>query len=264
MRFIIALALALIASSPALAETDCGQNLAFGTPRVRGYGNSLTLVCHDGYAAMHDDDLLIPRWVGYKLTADHTLGCTTRDDKFHAEEQLAPDKRATPSDYKNTGYDKGHQAPNNDFAWSKKQAYDTFSMANMAPQVPGLNRQQWKKLEGAVRTWAWKRGELQIYVVPVVQKRHATIGKNHVAVPIAFGKVVVDPANADLLAFIAPNQPVEQGPLDPWLTTVSDIEESAGVDLPLPDNAERTTAAKKPWPSDLKGWNAAKKKKCSK
>jgi endonuclease G len=138
---------------------------------------------------------------------------------------------------------------------------DSFSMANMAPQVPGLNRAEWERLEEDVRAWAWKRGDLLVYVGPVLKAHPKTIGSDHVAVPAAFWKVVVDIGSGDALAFEMPQKPIAKGDLKPWETTLGAIKRDAGIELPLPHDAH---ADAKPalWPVDVKGWKAAKKSKC--
>jgi endonuclease G len=74
-------------------------------------------VCHKGYAALVDDDALVPRWVAYRLTGAHSLGCRGRTNNFHADAELPKGHRAAPADYSHSGYDQGHQAPADDFAW---------------------------------------------------------------------------------------------------------------------------------------------------
>lgn len=51
------------------------------------------------------------------------------------------------SDYSNTGYDRGHLAPADSFSFDDKAHYDTYSLANVVPMKPTLNRQAWKYLE---------------------------------------------------------------------------------------------------------------------
>jgi len=65
--------------------------------------------------------------------------------------------RASLSDYDHSGYDKDHMAPAVDFALDAAEKSDSFSMANMAPQLPGLNRAEWEHLEETVRAWAFAR-----------------------------------------------------------------------------------------------------------
>ena len=52
---------------------------------------------------------------------------------------------------KNSRYDKGHMAPVADFKFSNKAMYESFSIANVAPQSLNLNRIYWAKLEQKVR-----------------------------------------------------------------------------------------------------------------
>jgi endonuclease G len=262
---IIGLAALLIAAPIELAcaadLSKCVDNVPYGMPHTKAADHQ-TLICHAGYAAMHDDDKLIPRWVAYHLTGEHTLGCGDRGNRFHADATLPADRRATPSDYAKSGYDKGHQAPAADFAWDEGREDDSFSMANMAPQKPGLNRQGWERLEETGRSWAWKRGDLIIYVGPVLDEKPKAIGKHKVAVPSSFWKVIVDTQAPAALAFLMPNKTVPKGALAPWQRTVADVERQADVELPMPEAIDRNVKPKL-WPADLAGWRRKHSEVCS-
>lgn len=54
-------------------------------------------------------------------------------------------------DYAKSGYDQGHLAPYEDFAYDCKAAESTFRFYNAMPQTPNLNRGEWKKWEFIVR-----------------------------------------------------------------------------------------------------------------
>ena len=241
---------------------ECKDHLPFGVPALARQV-ATTPICHVGYAVLHDDKLLVPRWVAYRLTGPHTLGCVKRTDNFHADENLPDGHRATPADYTKSGFDQGHQAPAQDFGWNLDRMKDSFSMANMAPQLPGLNRAQWERIEETVRAWATDRGELIVYVGPILANTSHTIGKDKVVVPTAFWKVVVDPNKKEALAFVLPNRSIKKGKLEPWQSDIADVEQTAGLKLPLPAGIDRET---KPtiWAADLAGWAkkpAVKKKK---
>lgn len=241
---------------------DCAEHLPFGAPTLTRKANT-TPLCHSGYALLHDDDLLVPRWVAYKLTAKHSLGCLKRTNNFHAEDDLPKEHRATPADYRKTKprYDKGHQAPAQDFAWNADLLSDSFSMANMAPQLPGLNQQGWLRLEETVRAWALDRGTLIVYVGPIVPKSGPTIGRSEVHVPIAFWKVAIDPARREAIAFRMPQEKIAKGDLTKWKISVADVEQLTGLKLPLPDEVDRE-ANPELWPANLSAWNARKKAAC--
>lgn len=215
------------------------------------------VVTHDAYVACVDNDLKIPLWVAYRLTGEHTLGCLPRTNAFHADEALPAGQRATPKDYAKSGYDMGHQAPDKDFAWDAQAEHDSFSMANMAPQLPGLNRMGWESLEEDVRVWAWDRGALVVYVGPVMDKSPKRIGNNGVAVPSAFWKVVVDEKTREALAFEMPQANIPKGDISPYLKGLSDVEADSGTDIP---GLLATSSAI--WAIKAKDWRAAKKAAC--
>jgi endonuclease G len=259
----IAVLLMLAAAAPARSETSfdkCDQHLPFGKPELTLTADT-TPVCHVGYAALHDNKMLVPRWVAYHLTAAHTLGCVKRTNKFHADDDLPKNRRATPTDYKTTGFDHGHQGTAQDFAWNPDRMFDSFSMVNMSPQVPGLNRKQWERLEETVRVWATDRKELIVYVGPVLLNAKKKIGRNGVIVPLAFWKVVVDPKSGDALAFMMPQRDIPKGKLTPFQSSIAIVEQAAGVKLALPANTKRDDEPKL-WPADISAWNKKHKVAC--
>ena len=261
----LALLLFTATATAAIADPlqDCKDHLPFGTPELTINAHT-TPVCHTGYVALHDDDLLVPRWVAYKLTARHTFGCFERANRFHAEEALpATGRRATPSDYAGSRYERGHQAPAQDFAWNDDVMDDSFSMLNMAPQKRELNGQGWKRLEEIVRVWASDRSELIIYVGPVLlTKKNRTIGRRKVAVPREFWKVIVDPGKREALAFMMPQKRIRADEIERWTTSIADVERMAGVKLALPEGIDRESAPEL-WPAKLAAWKTKKKALCA-
>src|SRR6185312_3678536 len=240
-RLLAVLAAVFLASGTALAGPfdDCAEHLPFGVPALAQTIHA-TAVCHPGYAALLDDDRHVPRWVAYHLTAAHTLGCVPRKNDFHTDEELPAGDQARAADYRRSGYDRGHQAPAEDFAWNAEEMHDSFSMANMAPQLPGLNRGEWERLEETVRAWALQRGELVIYVGPTLVDDNEMIGVDHVVVPSGFWKVIVDPVRREALAFSMPQRRIPKGDLAPWETSIQAMEDKAGISLPLPDRIDRS------------------------
>ena len=192
----------------------CAEQLPLGIPKMETAIHS-TEVCHSGYAALVDNDLLIPRWVGYTLTRDHTLGCFDRGKfcKFHPDEALDSSHRARPADYQGSGYDQGHLAPAADFSWDQGELYESCSMANITPQLPGLNRKEWERLEETVRSWAYDRGKLIIFVGPVVREGEDSIGEDRVSIPGSFWKVIIDPERKEALGFELKQADIPKGPL---------------------------------------------------
>lgn len=60
--------------------------------------------------------------------------------------------RSENSDYKRSGYDRGHLAAAGNHKVDQKHVQQTFFLTNMAPQVGrGFNRDSWNRLEKYVR-----------------------------------------------------------------------------------------------------------------
>ena len=244
----------------AISAPLCGSNEPWGEPAVTD-GHPIVSVCHEGYASGLDIETHEPRWVSYELTAEHDLGCYPRAGLRFKVDQLAPGAvQGKPSDYAHSGYDLGHMAPNEDFAWSKNEQRDTFTMANVNPQLPGLNRQGWERLEEDVRAWALQRGRLQIYVGPIYGGT-STIGADALPVPAAFFKVVVDRKANSVMGFIMPQAAVRKGLPDQWRSSVFAIEQRAGVSLPLPEQFHEDAIT---WTADLSAWRKKHASACQK
>lgn len=86
-------------------------------------------------------------------------------DPFHQDATLKTlqKPRLGTGVYGGTGHDRGHLAPNQSFSHHVCGAGQTFTMANMAPQLAKLNRGLWAGLEEQVLFWAVTEGP--IYVV---------------------------------------------------------------------------------------------------
>lgn len=255
-----AMGLALVTPAHSAELDACAEHLPFGVPLVLSPLHA-TPVCHRGYAALVDDDLLVPRWVAYRLTESRTLGCGARLSSFHAEPLVAKQRRhARASDYANSGFDIGHQAPADDFAWDAGMMRDSFSLANAAPQIPGLNEAEWERLEENVRAWAWERGEVLVYVGPVFGGTK-TIGKDKVAVPTGFWKIIVDPVRRQSLAFLMPQRAIVKGDLKPWETSIGAIAAHTSIMFPLPEGID--AAALPPlWDDATPAWRVAHRAAC--
>ena len=210
-----------------------------------------TKVCHTAYVSMYDSTLKVPRLVVYELTGEHSLGCIPRADGFHSE-----GSSAKPSQYDNTGYDLGHMSPAQDNAWQEDVSKDSFSMVNVSPQLPGLNRQEWERLEESVRAWALQKGKLLVFVGPIVGSNDAKI--NGVDVPSAFYKIVVDETTGNVLAFIMPQKSIAKGDVTPWLTTVAQISKNTGIKFNVSESGTSI------WQADIAGWEKAHKNACGK
>lgn len=152
------------------------------------------------YSVEYDTTLKIPRRVIWDLCAAD-IGTVKRISsmKFYPDADI-PGETAKPSDYTRSGYDRGHMCPAADRSSSRRAMMATFSMANIAPQVPALNRGAWKRIEDATRSYA-KGGHPVTVMADAVfwQADTLRIGRSRVAVPHAFVKTVRLQANDSII-----------------------------------------------------------------
>ncbi|HTJ50959.1 MAG TPA: DNA/RNA non-specific endonuclease, partial [Cyclobacteriaceae bacterium] len=94
-----------------------------------------------------------PRYVSYKL---YKGGGTCDRSSFSFTNDNAKAETATDNDYTGNGYDKGHMANAEDFAFDCTKDELTFRYYNCLPQTVNLNRGLWKRNETDVRKWSQK------------------------------------------------------------------------------------------------------------
>ncbi len=87
---------------------------------------------YEGFTVSYNRNLHIPNYVVWELTADETYGNIKRPSKFTVDP--AVDGSATPDDYRNSGFDRGHMAPAADMKWSDEAMTASHYMTNIAPQ----------------------------------------------------------------------------------------------------------------------------------
>jgi len=261
--FFAVAAVLLLCATPASADplAECASHIPWGAPTTP-QGVKIDLVCHAGYLSALDPEAKVPRWVAYELTGPHTLGCFPRTGLNFKTDPLAPaEDQARRSDYKGTPYDLGHMAPNQDFAWDEKEQRETFSFANVAPQLAGLNRQGWERGEEYVRAWAYQRGDVEVYVGSILTADDKRLGASSVDIPSAFYKIVIDRRTNEVIGFVMPQQEIAKGPIAPYVKPVSEISTMTQMTFPLPKDAKETGTS---WPADFSAWRAAHSQACPK
>ncbi len=185
-------------------------------------------------------------WAAYCLEKSELVKNANRGDDFRADPEISTGS-ATLSDYRGSGYDRGHLAPAADFAFSEEAMSESFYLSNMSPQAGDLNRITWQYLEGQVRTWAETYGRVYVVTGPVLEKdasQYASIGKNKVSVPEYYYKVLLAPLYADetdaqspesaaaaqAVAFILPNSKCDK-PFWDYAVSIDEVERRTGLDF---------------------------------
>jgi endonuclease G len=214
---------------PAWAATQCPEQFAAG---VEPIVNNVKLksrtqaICFEAFAVLHSGISRTPLYSAEHLTRANLEAAKSlsRKDSFHPEEALPKQDRAELRDYARSGFDRGHMAPNADFATRTAQA-ESFSLANMVPQVHANNAGIWAGIEGAARQLALNEG--QVYVV----SGPAFIGNDvqrigNVLVPTHLWKVIYSPTQKRAGAYVITNDDTREYSS----ISVSDLEKMIGVD----------------------------------
>jgi endonuclease G len=226
----LAFSLTVLVGSSVLANTACPQHFAAGqrpvvtNPKLQARTQE---ICFRAFAVLHSGVSRTPLFAAEHLTRQNVknAGKLSRKDSFHAEDALPESDRAELSDYARSGYDRGHMVPNANFATRKAQA-ESFSLANMVPQVHESNAGVWAGIESATRQLATAEGDIYVISGP------AFVGGNlkkigNVLVPTHVWKVIYSPSQQKAGAYLITNDDTR----DYAVLTVSKLEKMVGLSL---------------------------------
>lgn len=200
------------------------------------------VIHYEGMNVSFNQELHIPNWVAWELTREEaTSNVASRGSSSFTED---PDVAgcATLSDYRGSGYDRGHMAPAADMKWSQTAISESFYLTNICPQAGSLNSGSWNKLEERCRLWAQLDSAIIIVCGPVLSDHiDTTIGSSKVAVPKRFFKVIASPwaIPPQGIGFIMPNSKVPGG-MQACAVSIDSVESLTGHDFfsALPDSIE--------------------------
>jgi len=103
------------------------------------------------YKANFSNTFRGPRYISYIL---HKGGGDCNRTQFSFKNDDPRLECATDEDYRSSGYDRGHLANAEDFAFDCEKDELTFRYYNCLPQTPNLNRGIWKTKERQIREWS--------------------------------------------------------------------------------------------------------------
>lgn len=163
-------------------------------------------LCNNTFAILYNVETKTPAWVVERLTLENLDGRASRQkSSFKKDPRLKI--QATLSDYRGSGYDRGHMAPAANLKAGQVGMDQSFLLSNIAPQVGvGFNRGVWRLLEEDIRDQVETPGEAYIITGPVFYDFEPTIGPNRVVVPDAFFKVFFDPETGATKAWLISNE----------------------------------------------------------
>lgn len=245
LRAAVLLGLGLALPAAALADEFTACKATYndvGLPKQLGDADvgNLQDRCLEGFALSYNKRTKIPDWVIERLTVKSFRGEATRSkSSFSEDTEVAEGARAELGDYESAydgqHFDRGHQAPAADVKFAQSAMNQSFLLTNMAPQVGiGFNRHAWSYLEKAVRGWVMCGGRDTLYVMtgPIYStNRDKVLGKNKIAIPDAFFKIVFDPGRGRAIAFVLENKKHTGRDLAPYRVSIADVEERTGIDF---------------------------------
>ncbi|HUP61602.1 MAG TPA: DNA/RNA non-specific endonuclease [Thermoanaerobaculia bacterium] len=215
-------------------------------------GGHTIFIARGAYSLEASTVTKVPFWSAEYVTAAEVKGDADRAPGYPQDPKLKDEPHSTVKDYRSSAvkYDVGHQAPAANHKRSQKRMNETFYLSNMAPQIPSFNRGMWRKLETDARKWISDRGKAYCVTGPIFSngnrdRKPKSIGRNEVAVPTHFYKIIVAPKPGsqewESIAFLFPNREYTS-PYDysRYRTTVEYIEQRTGINfMPKLSDAER-------------------------
>ncbi len=234
--------------------TETGDDLGgfyyfAGQPQATTSTEALLILTNIGFTVAYNESRQNPSYAVYRLfkivdpLSHDRPSSFTKDNRTQAQ--------VVHDDYTNSGYDRGHVAPNYaiDTRYGQTAQVESFKMSNITPQLPYVNRTIIRLLEEKVAQ-DYANDFQQVWVVTgtIFENSVETI-ESGVEIPDAFYKLVVDiyEGSPRLLAFIIPHT-ADSSDLSLYLTTVDEVESRTGLDFftELEDSLENTLESTSP------------------
>lgn len=215
----------------AIPDRDCPQFFhANSSPQMLSpqAAARTVVMCFSGFAVNYSPNTKTSAWAAEYITPEKLQAAKqiSREDNFHEETALPYNYQSQLSDYKGSGYDRGHLAPNGNRSNVKDQ-YESFSLVNIVPQSPHNNQNQWRNIEEATRTMVTKI-KYPVFIITgglYLQHPVQTIGANRVAIPSHMYKVVYYPTLNVAGAYVSVND--ETAKTD--VTSIAQLEKYSGI-----------------------------------
>lgn len=144
---------------------------------------------HKGYDVIYNVDTKVPDGVCWLLVHDDYAGRSQLKSRHFKIDASLPPPRVKDSDYRASGYVRGHMCPAGDRDSRKDLEKETYFLSNICPMTMVANSGGWKLTEDTCRMMASHGCELKITAGTLFLARDTVrIGRHQVAVPHAFWK----------------------------------------------------------------------------
>jgi endonuclease G len=238
-------------AEPAVTELTSlfdDQHLRWGIKSDSG-----TLLHKNYFVINHNDDWKIPYWVAYFLSDSNLAGDTPRTDDFRADPSLQQGHRSELEDYRDSGYDRGHNAPAASFKRNHEAMSATFLLSNICPQASYMNRHVWSRIEDRLRDMVDSETEAWVVTGNICygpgdalgDSSFQRIGPNRVAVPRSCYKAILlmdvqDSSFKEVFYLVENRSGLESTDPGHYETSEAHLEQITGYDFfPVADSIMR-------------------------
>ncbi len=202
------------------------------------------MLVNRAYVVGYSERMENPRWAVYRVAdIDPLPPAPERPERFEVDRRTV--SRVAPADYTNSGYDRGHLAPNYAIGtrYGEAAQLETFFMSNVIPQRHALNAGAWKELEMAIASsYPARFGEVWVIAGPIFAPNPRRLGRNGPALPEACYMIVIDESGGRVRtqAFVFAEDTPTGTDAGRYLVSIDEIERRTGLDFltDLPDDAE--------------------------
>ena len=211
-------------------DDKCPQHVIWGAPQIAHEGNNQYL-CRIGYAVNYNYTTKVAYYAVEVVRPENLNKAVPRKDEFREDPEVPPQYRSTLKDYQASGFDRGHIAPAADLAFSAQAMSESFFLTNMMPQVPGNNRGIWKYTEEMTRFYVQKYNTPMSVITGTIFTPDSKIMGNGVKIPSYVYKIVFNPKNLKVIAFLFPNEKLDPKTIEQYIVSIADVEKYTGIDF---------------------------------
>ncbi|KAH8325678.1 hypothetical protein KR067_003984 [Drosophila pandora] len=203
---------------------------------------------YSDFVLSYDRRNRVAHWVCEHLEVDQlqTDVVSRRHRTYQPDMRVPSNFRSELTDYRKSGFDRGHLAAAGNHHLEQEHCQDTFFLTNVAPQIgEGFNRGAWRNLETYVRNLVHRFGSVYVCTGPLYKPHqkdggklgveYEIIGLNMVAVPTHFFKVIMVESSLPMgkpymEGYVLPNAAIPKDlPLRSFLCDIREIEHYAGL-----------------------------------
>lgn len=204
-------------------------------------------LCYEAFGVMHSGITKTPLWSAEILLRENLENKPPRKDVFHEESKLPRNERSELSDFIHSGYDRGHLSPSADMPTQSAQA-ESFTLANIIPQVHTSNAGVWSSIESATRYFAKKEGAIYVITGPLYLGKSVKSIGNGVLVPTMIYKIIYSIKQQKGAVYIVQNAASEAY----QIISIQELEKISGISyFPKLNNFQKSQMLQLPEPKKI-------------